>query len=130
MLGAIVESTHSVHGVTDTGKAAVTYKQLPTVCACVCVCVCVCVHIQQHELCMMAKCSQLPEGAKTRLAARLTPQMVPPGHDLCQEGDDADCLWILQEGMLPLLLRCCGTVEALPLHMHASLHVCFIPKSC
>lgn len=45
-------------------------------------------------------CSQLPEGAKTRLAARLTPQMVPPGHDLCQEGDDADCMWILQEGDL------------------------------
>ena len=43
-------------------------------------------------------CSQLPEGAKTRLAARLSPQMVPPGHDLCQEGDDADCMWILQEG--------------------------------
>ena len=96
----------------------------------------------------LAKCSQLPEGAKTRLAARLTPQMVPPGHDLCQEGDDADCMWILQEGMLPLaaqyntwifikltpkgvvflsfsmlplLLRCCGTVEALPLHLLASL---------
>ena len=25
--------------------------------------------------------------------------MVPPGHDLCQEGDDADCMWILQEGI-------------------------------
>ncbi len=69
----------------------------------------------------LATCSQLPEGAKTRLAARLTPQMVPPGHDLCQEGDDADCMWILQEGNLPLLLRCCDSTTALSLHMHASL---------
>ena len=50
------------------------------------------------EGCCGVSCSQLPEGAKTRLAARLSPQMIPPGHDLCQEGDDADCMWILQEG--------------------------------
>ena len=62
--------------------------------------------------------SQLPEDAKTRLAARLTPQMVPPGHDLCQEGDDADCMWILQEGVLSVVVltqvaahsfNCCHT---------------------
>ncbi|DBA70723.1 TPA: hypothetical protein ACH3X2_012094 [Trebouxia sp. C0005] len=57
--------------------------------------------------------SQLPEGAKTRLAARLTPQMVPPGHDLCQEGDDADCMWILQEGEV-LALRHTKEAELLP----------------
>lgn len=56
-------------------------------------------------------CSHLPEGAKTRLAARLTPQMVPPGHDLCQEGDDADCLWILQEGDPPLAISVGVTVH-------------------
>lgn len=54
-------------------------------------------HIHPHTHTVEC-CSELPEGAKTRLAARLTPQMIPPGHDLCQEGDDADCMWILQEG--------------------------------
>ncbi|KAL3152951.1 hypothetical protein ABBQ38_011980 [Trebouxia sp. C0009 RCD-2024] len=57
--------------------------------------------------------SELPEGAKTRLAARLSPQMIPPGHDLCQEGDDADCMWILQEGEV-LALRHTKEAELLP----------------
>lgn len=29
---------------------------------------------------------------------RLTPESIPAGHDICKEGDDADCLWLLQEG--------------------------------
>ena len=46
----------------------------------------------------MTCCSNLHETAKSRLASRLKPIMIPPGHDLCHEGDPADCLWILQEG--------------------------------
>ena len=35
---------------------------------------------------------------KEELAAVLTPEVVLPGHNLCEAGDPADCLWILQSG--------------------------------
>ena len=59
----------------------------------------------RRSACHLSYHSELAEDAKARLAARLTPQMIPPGHDLCQEGDEADCMWILQEGM-PALQPC------------------------
>ena len=32
------------------------------------------------------------------MAARLTPLVVPAGHNVVQEGDDAESLFLLQEG--------------------------------
>lgn len=44
----------------------------------------------------------------------LVPEVVLPGHDLCEVGDPADCLWILQSGecipqqlLLPRQSSCC-----------------------
>lgn len=31
----------------------------------------------------------------------LVPEVVLPGHNLCEAGDPADCLWILQSGGVP-----------------------------
>ena len=39
--------------------------------------------------------------ARRVVASRLTPISLPAGHDLCLEGDKADCLWILQHGGCP-----------------------------
>ena len=39
--------------------------------------------------------------ARRVVASRLTPVSLPAGHDLCVEGDEADCLWILQHGARP-----------------------------
>eukprot|EP00878_Enallax_costatus_P020054 GHUV01021184.1.p1 GENE.GHUV01021184.1~~GHUV01021184.1.p1 ORF type:complete len:549 (+),score=143.41 GHUV01021184.1:1031-2677(+) len=40
----------------------------------------------------------LEQTVKEQLASRLVPVEVAPGHELCREGDEADCLWLLQEG--------------------------------
>lgn len=40
----------------------------------------------------------LDDDAKVFLSTRLRPATIPPGFDLCQEGDAANCLWLLQEG--------------------------------
>ena len=33
-----------------------------------------------------------------RLSASVMPLAVQSGHDVCQQGDDADCFWFLTEG--------------------------------
>ena len=33
------------------------------------------------------------------IASKMVPEHVTPGHDICQQGDDADRLWVLQEGV-------------------------------
>ena len=40
----------------------------------------------------------LDEEAERLLAARLTPMVVLAGHNVAQEGDEADALFLLQEG--------------------------------
>jgi len=40
----------------------------------------------------------LDRSAERLVAARLTPLVVPAGHNVVQEGDDADCLFLLQQG--------------------------------
>jgi len=40
----------------------------------------------------------LTSSAQRVLAARLVPQATPAGHNVAQEGDDADMIWLLQEG--------------------------------
>lgn len=40
----------------------------------------------------------LDDECKRLLIARLKPCSIPAGHDLCREGMDADCLWIIEEG--------------------------------
>lgn len=42
------------------------------------------------------------------LASRLSPQVVLPGHDLCREGEAADCFWILQSGLAPVFVARSG----------------------
>ncbi len=42
----------------------------------------------------------LDESAERQVAARLQPCLVPAGHNVAQEGDDADALYLLQEGAL------------------------------
>ncbi|KAK9816960.1 hypothetical protein WJX72_007507 [[Myrmecia] bisecta] len=56
--------------------------------------------------------SVLNDEAKKVVAERLTPVSLAAGHDLCREGDDADELWILQEGEL-LAIRHTRDVEML-----------------
>ncbi|BDA43675.1 probable potassium voltage-gated channel subfamily H member 7 [Coccomyxa sp. Obi] len=46
----------------------------------------------------------LDDSAERQVAARLQPSMVPAGHNVTQEGDDADALYLLQEGEL-LIMR-------------------------
>ena len=41
----------------------------------------------------------------------LTPEVVLPGHNLCEAGDPADCLWILQSGAAPAFQTCPGTTQ-------------------
>jgi hypothetical protein len=40
----------------------------------------------------------LDASAERLIATRLQPQVVPAGHNVAQEGDDADALYLLQEG--------------------------------
>ena len=68
---------------------------------------------------------ELNEETKENLAGILGPEVVLPGHTLCEAGDPADCLWILQsgagsawlhmahEGVLSCLpaARCCGWTQ-------------------
>lgn len=35
------------------------------------------------------------------LATRMRARSVIAGHDVCREGDEADCLWILQASFVP-----------------------------
>ena len=44
---------------------------------------------------------ELDDQTKKDLAAVLVPEVVLPGHNLCEVGDPADCLWILQSGAAP-----------------------------
>ncbi|KAK9813287.1 hypothetical protein WJX72_011893 [[Myrmecia] bisecta] len=46
----------------------------------------------------------LSKEARERIAGKVRPRMVSPGFDLCEQGDEAECLWILQEGEI-LILR-------------------------
>eukprot|EP00208_Stichococcus_sp_RCC1054_P002961 CAMPEP_0206142088 /NCGR_PEP_ID=MMETSP1473-20131121/15486_1 /ASSEMBLY_ACC=CAM_ASM_001109 /TAXON_ID=1461547 /ORGANISM="Stichococcus sp, Strain RCC1054" /LENGTH=627 /DNA_ID=CAMNT_0053536937 /DNA_START=255 /DNA_END=2138 /DNA_ORIENTATION=- len=47
----------------------------------------------------------MPEQERWRLAALLHPQQLLPGHDLCQEGEEATSMWLLQEGELLAIRR-------------------------
>ena len=49
-------------------------------------CLSLCLHFVQNERALKV------------FVGRLTPESIPAGHDICKEGDDADCLWLLQEG--------------------------------
>ncbi len=49
---------------------------------------------------------ELDDHTKKDLAAVLVPKVVLPGHNLCEVGDPADCLWILQSGKHIPLLNC------------------------
>ena len=40
-----------------------------------------------------------------RLSASVMPLAVQSGHDVCQQGDDADCFWFLTEGAHVRLLE-------------------------
>jgi hypothetical protein len=44
--------------------------------------------------------------AERLVAARLQPVVIPAGHNVAQEGDDADALYLMQEGAHPLPLLC------------------------
>ena len=32
------------------------------------------------------------------IAGRATPVKMAPGHEICSQGDPADCIWLLHEG--------------------------------
>ena len=42
----------------------------------------------------------LEEEIQFLIAARGKPLQVAPGHEVCAQGDAADCVWLLHEGML------------------------------
>ena len=43
----------------------------------------------------------LDKSCERLVATRLTPLVIPAGHNIVQEGDDADALFLLQEGVSP-----------------------------
>ncbi|KAG2437193.1 hypothetical protein HXX76_005857 [Chlamydomonas incerta] len=50
---------------------------------------------------LMADCHilmELPEDLQSLLAENMRPIRLPAGEDLCQQGDVADCFWVLQDG--------------------------------
>ncbi|KAL0047426.1 hypothetical protein WJX82_003095 [Trebouxia sp. C0006] len=40
----------------------------------------------------------LPEETLFMIAGRATPVKMAPGHEICSQGDPADCIWLLHEG--------------------------------
>lgn len=40
----------------------------------------------------------LSEETQFMIAGRATPVKVAPGHEICAQGDPADCIWLLHEG--------------------------------
>ena len=58
----------------------------------------------------------LDRSAERLVAARLTPLVVPAGHNVVQEGDDADCLFLLQQG-----------ASSLRIHPSTYLHCLYVP---
>ena len=47
----------------------------------------------------MSYVQDLDEEVQFLIAARGIPLQVAPGHELCAQGDAADCVWLLHEGM-------------------------------
>lgn len=41
---------------------------------------------------------ELSEETQYMIAARAKPVKIAPGHELCSQGDSADCVWLLHEG--------------------------------
>ena len=47
----------------------------------------------------MCVCLQdLQEETLFMIAGRATPVKMAPGHEICSQGDPADCIWLLHEG--------------------------------
>ncbi len=55
----------------------------------------------------------LPEETLFMIAGRATPVKVAPGHEICSQGDPADCIWLLHEGIprYPLSGTVCGHAQ-------------------
>lgn len=64
----------------------------------------------------------VPDALLHDMAAAMAPVTVFPGHDLCEQGEVADCLWLMHEGEL-LLLRD-GVRRGLWLGTHTKKCVC------
>ena len=63
--------------------------------------------------------------ALLNLSSCLVPSDVQPGHDLCQQGEDADCFWFLTEGMaLCCLIFIHASQRALAEFLHS--HACTV----
>ena len=43
------------------------------------------------------------------IAGRATPTKVAPGHEICAQGDPADCIWLLHEGVQYFHSLCCSS---------------------
>ena len=63
----------------------------------------------------------LSEETQFMIAGRATPVKVAPGHEICSQGDPADCIWLLHEGTHDAVLgsltaHCHCDVDALQYH--------------
>lgn len=54
----------------------------------------------------MVRVQDLPEETLFMIAGRATPVKMAPGHEICSQGDPADCIWLLHEGALRDLPLC------------------------
>ena len=51
--------------------------------------------------CHVPLCSVLSPAAMRYIAHHVRPHTIYPGHMLCYQGDDADCMWVLSDGARP-----------------------------
>ena len=63
----------------------------------------------------------LEEEIQYMIAGRSKPSKVPPGHEICAQGDPADCIWLLHEGVCSFRVATCGC-ESPPMHDMNALH--------
>ena len=61
----------------------------------------------------------LEEEIQFLIAARGKPLQVAPGHEVCAQGDAADCVWLLHEGMLGST-RVCVCARGMCMCLHSS----------
>lgn len=55
-----------------------------------------------HTHATASGCRKLSPAALRYIAAHVQPHTVYPGHTLCHQGDEADCMWVLSDGEVVL----------------------------
>ena len=75
-------------------------------------------HLTNHILHKTPIIKEIPADARALMASKLRPITIGVGEDICEQGEDADRLWILQSG------------ESMPFCLAACLHACNAFVNC